>query len=132
MRRRTGTRIASAVVTVTLTAFGSAALTGCGAVEKALDCADTAVTVANSVEDLQQVVSEGAENPAEAAQALNRIDGNLDRIADKTDNADVSQAVEEMRQAVDSAQSAVNEGRTPEIGPIGDAADELTQVCSPG
>jgi len=125
MRRRTS--LAAALTPVVL----ALPLLGCGAVQKALDCANTAVVIADSVNDLQQALTDGVENPAEAQQALDRIDRNLDRIGDSTDGGDVGKAVEDLRKAVDNVREATEQGRTPDISPVADAADELTQVCSP-
>lgn len=132
MRRPRGRAIVVSTATVVAVVAGTVAATGCSAVEKALDCAQTAATVAQSVEDLQQVFSEGVENPVEAAEALERIDRNIDEIADRTDNADVDQAVEDMRKAVAEADRAVEEGRPPDFEPLSSAGRELTKVCTPG
>lgn len=125
-----GRRTAAAALTVTMSQ--AVALTGCGAVEKALDCARTAMVVVDSVERLEQAVSDGVENPAEAARALDEIDRDLDRISDQTDNVDVDQAVEDMRQGLSDARQDLDEGRAPRVGSLARAGEELTTVCSPG
>ncbi|MFG2196263.1 hypothetical protein [Streptomyces sp. NPDC048639] len=106
--------------------------TACSAVEKALDCAQTADAILTSVEDLQQAASSAVDNPAEAERALDRIDKNLDDIGDKTDNADVSKAVDDLNGAVKGVRESVDQGKTPDVTPVTNAANELTKVCSPG
>ncbi|MCI0385291.1 hypothetical protein [Streptomyces sp. CNQ085] len=125
MRRRT-TLAALAPVVLALS------LTGCGAVQNALDCANTAVIVVDSANALQQAVADGVENPAEVDRSLDRINENLDKIIDSTDDADITRVAEDMRTAADNARESVEQGRAPDAGPVVDAADELTQVCTPG
>ncbi|MFH0244174.1 hypothetical protein ACGRHY_17535 [Streptomyces sp. HK10] len=125
MRRRT-TLAALAPVVLALP------LVGCGAVQNALDCANTAVVVVDSANALQQAVADGVENPAEVDRSLDRINENLDKIVENTDNADITRVAEDMRKAADSVRESVEQGKTPDAGPVVDAADELTQVCAPG
>ncbi|MGP4003848.1 hypothetical protein [Streptomyces sp. 8N706] len=127
MRHRT-----TAIAAVALMALAVPVTAGCGAVEKAMDCAQTAVTISNSVEDLQQAVSGAAEDPTQAQNALDRIDKNLDSLGDKTDNADIGKAVDDMNTGVKNARDSLDQGKTPDLTPITDAAQELTKVCSPG
>ncbi|MTE19214.1 hypothetical protein F0L17_08760 [Streptomyces sp. TRM43335] len=105
-------------------------LSGCSAVQNALDCANTAVVV-DSAGALQQAVADGVENPAEINESLDRIDTNLDKIADSTENPDITKVVDDLRQAADNVRESVEQGKAPDAGPVVDAADELTQVCSP-
>ncbi|MEV3860950.1 hypothetical protein AB0J38_42400 [Streptomyces sp. NPDC050095] len=108
------------------------AAVGCSAVDKALDCVQTADAIADSVTDLQQAVENAANDPAKADEALASIDKNLDKIGDKTDNADVSKAVDDLNKAVGNVRTAINDGdKTPDVTPVTDAAGELTKVCTP-
>lgn len=127
--RRTTTTIAGAIAAVALTA---ALTTGCDAVGKALDCVQTADSIADSVTDLQQAVENAANDPTRTDQALAAIDKNLDKIGDRTDNTDVNKAVDDLRKAVDNVRTAVKNGdHTPDLTPVTDAAGELTKVCTP-
>ncbi|MFD5078400.1 hypothetical protein ACFVYF_26245 [Streptomyces sp. NPDC058274] len=125
-RRRTA---AIAVVTALI---ALPAAVGCDAVSKALDCVQTADAIADSVTDLQQAVENAANDPTQTDQSLNSIEKNLDKIGDKTDNADVNKAVDDLSQAVENVRTAVKNGdNTPDISPVTDAAGELTKVCTP-
>ncbi|MFE9659965.1 MULTISPECIES: hypothetical protein [unclassified Streptomyces] len=105
---------------------------GCSAVDKALDCVQTADTIADSVTDLQQAVENAANDPTQAEESLRAIEKNLDKIGDTTDNADLGKAVDQLGEAVDNVGTAIENGdRTPDIGPVTDAAGELTKVCTP-
>ncbi|MDX2606448.1 hypothetical protein PV379_17075 [Streptomyces caniscabiei] len=127
-RRRRMTTIAGAVAAVALTA---GLTTGCDAVNKALDCVQTADAIARSVDDLQQAVQTAADDPTQLEESLASIDKNLDDIGDKTDNADVNKAVDSLQKAVTDTQTAVENGdTTPDISGITDAAGELTKVCT--
>lgn len=128
-RRRRRTTIAAAVVAVTLT---TGLATGCDAVNKALDCVQTADAIADSVTDLQQAVESASNDPTQIDESLSSIDKNLDEIGDKTDNADVNKAVDDLQKAVTNVRDAVKNGdETPDITPVTDAAGELTKVCTP-
>ncbi|GGL71795.1 hypothetical protein GCM10010129_14250 [Streptomyces fumigatiscleroticus] len=128
-RRR---RIAVAAAAVAAFGLTAGATTGCDAVDKALDCVQTADAIADSVTQLQQAVENAANDPTQLDESLTAIDTNLDRIGDKTDNADVNKAVDDLGQAVDNVRTAVRNGdETPDISPVTDAAGELTKVCTP-
>ncbi|WP_159767886.1 hypothetical protein [Streptomyces sp. HM190] len=127
-RRRRTTAIAGAVAAVALTA---GLTTGCDAVNKALDCVQTAEAITDSVSDLQQAVENASNDPAQLEESLNSIDENLKEIGDKTDNADVNKAVDDLQKAVENVETSVNNGdATPDISGITDAAKELTKVCT--
>ncbi|MFD7708112.1 hypothetical protein ACFV6E_09680 [Streptomyces sp. NPDC059785] len=108
------------------------AAVGCDAVGKALDCVQTADAIADSVTDLQQAVENAADDPTQTDESLSSIEKNLDKIGDKTDNADVNKAVDDLGKAVDNVRTAIQNGdETPDISPVTDAAGELTKVCTP-
>jgi hypothetical protein len=128
-RARRTTAIAATVAAVALTA---GLTTGCDAVNKALDCVQTADTIADSVTDLQQAVENAANDPTQAGEALDSIDKNLGTIGDKTDDADINKAVDDLQAAVTNVRDAIKNGdETPDISPVTDAAGELTKVCTP-
>ena len=122
------TAVAATVAAVALTA---GLTTGCDAVNKALDCVQTAEAIADSVGDLQQAVENASNDPSQLEESLDAIDKNLSDIGDKTDNADVNKAVDNLQKAVDDVQTAVKEGdATPDVSGITGAATELTKVCT--
>ncbi|MCX4823389.1 hypothetical protein OG883_26610 [Streptomyces sp. NBC_01142] len=125
-RRRIALTLATAALVVPITA-------GCGALDKALDCARTADAIATSVDKLQQSVSSAAEDPLKAEQALDDIDKELKDLGDKTDNADLSKAVDDLGTGVDNVRKSIEGGdSTPDITPVTDAATEIGKVCTPG
>ncbi|MCL7427547.1 hypothetical protein [Streptomyces sp. YS415] len=127
-RRRSRITIVAAVA-VGLTA---GLTTGCDAVTKALDCVQTAEAVADSVTDLQQAMESAANDPTQIDESLDSIDKNLNDIGDKTDNADVDKAVDDLAAAVGNVRTAIENGdETPDLSPVTDAAGELTKVCTP-
>ncbi|MCX4575241.1 hypothetical protein [Streptomyces sp. NBC_01571] len=130
MAARHRRRTAAIAVAAALVALPAAV--GCDAVNKALDCVQTADAIADSVTNLQQAVENAANDPTQTDQSLNAIEQNLDKIGDKTDNADVNKAVDDLGKAVDNVRTAVRNGdNTPDISPVTDAAGELTKVCTP-
>ncbi|NEB74348.1 hypothetical protein G3I40_03735 [Streptomyces sp. SID14478] len=130
MAARRHRRTAALAAAVALIAVPAAV--GCSAVDKALDCVQTADSIADSVTDLQQAVENASNDPGQADEALASIDKNLDKVGDKTDNADVSQAVDDLNTAVGNVRTAIKNGdETPDVSPVTDAAGELTKVCTP-
>ncbi|EGG47971.1 MULTISPECIES: hypothetical protein [Streptomyces] len=125
-RRRTAAFAVAAVLVAV------PAVVGCDAVNKALDCVQTADAIADSVTDLQQAVENAANDPGQTDDSLDAIEKNLDKIGDKTDDADVNKAVDDLRDAVSNVREAVRDGdSTPDVSPVTDAAGELTKVCTP-
>jgi hypothetical protein len=77
-------------------------------------------------------VENASNDPTQLDESLAAIDKNLDKIGDKTDNADVSKAVDDLAKAVDNVRTSIENGdETPDISPVTDAAGELTKVCTP-
>ncbi|MFE4552755.1 hypothetical protein [Streptomyces sp. NPDC056785] len=125
-RRRTAALAVAAALAVLPAAVG------CDAVDKALDCVQTADAIADSVTDLQQAVENAANDPTQTGESLDAIEQNLGKIGDKTDNTDVNKAVDDLRKAVGNVRTAVRNGDdTPDISPVTGAAGELTKVCTP-
>ncbi|MFI8945003.1 hypothetical protein ACIGO6_00585 [Streptomyces sp. NPDC053750] len=127
--RRTTVTAAATMAGIALTV---GLTTGCDAVDKALDCVQTADAIADSVTALQQAVENASNDPTQLEESLNSIDKNLEKIGDTTDNADVNKAVDDLGKAVDNVRTSVENGdETPDLSPVTDAAGELTKVCTP-
>ncbi|MFG2634280.1 hypothetical protein ACGFX8_10080 [Streptomyces sp. NPDC048362] len=127
-RRRGVTTIAAAMAAAALSV---GLTTGCDAVNKALDCVQTADTIADGVTDLQQAVESAANDPTRADASLDSIEKNLAKIGGKTDDTDVNKAVDNLRTAVGNVRTAIKDGdSTPDVSPVTDAAGELTKVCT--
>ncbi|MFF0743165.1 hypothetical protein ACFYVL_22515 [Streptomyces sp. NPDC004111] len=124
-RRRAALALAAAALALPLTV-------GCAALDKAMDCANTAATIATSVDKLQQAISSAANDPSQSKQALDDIDRELKTLGDKTDNADLSKAVKDLGAGVTSVRKSIDSGDTPNLKPVTDAASEIGKVCTPG
>lgn len=125
-RRRT---LALAVATAAAVAT---VLTGCGALDKAMDCVKTADAIATSVGKLQQAVSNASNDVTQIEESLNSISTELGNLKNTTDNADLSKAVDDLTKGVETVRTAVKDGdTTPDITPITDAAGEIGKVCTP-
>ncbi|MGW4751526.1 hypothetical protein [Streptomyces chartreusis] len=130
--RRRRSRITIAAAAIAAVGLTAGLTTGCDAVNKALDCVQTAEAVADSVTELQQAVDNASNDPTQIDEAIVSIGDNLDEIGSKTDNADLDKATADMRKALLEVQTAVENGdSTPDISGITDAAGELTKVCTP-
>ncbi|WP_109508121.1 hypothetical protein [Nocardioides speluncae] len=118
-------KLVSALAATVLVAGG---LTGCSAIERALDCADAAATIAGEVQDVQNA----GEDPRVIVDELRDVERTLEDLKNDTDNAEVKQAVEDLEKAVTTARTQAEKGKTPNIQPVTDAASDLTNVCAGG
>lgn len=126
MKRRLALAVATAAALTTV-------LSGCGALDKAMDCVKTADAIATSVSNLQQAVSNASNDATQIEESLNSISTELGNLKNTTDNADLSKAVDDLTKGVDTVRAAVKNGdTTPDISPITDAATEIGKVCTPG
>lgn len=124
-RRRVPLALAAAALALPLTV-------GCGALDKALDCVNTANAIAGSVNDLQQAVSSIGDDPLKVDQALDDIDKEIDNLGDTTDDADLGKAVADLGKGVDNVRTSVKNGdETPDLTPITDSASEIGTICTP-
>ncbi|MEW2179101.1 hypothetical protein AB0890_22565 [Streptomyces sp. NPDC005406] len=123
--RRTALAIAATLLTVTAAA-------GCSALDKTLDCVRTADAIATSVDNLQQAVANASSDPTQASESLDEIDKELGNLGDKTDDADLSKAVDDLQVGVASVRDSIDKGdATPDITPVTNAATEIGKVCTP-
>ncbi|MDX2559081.1 hypothetical protein PV371_05395 [Streptomyces sp. TX20-6-3] len=126
LKRRLALAVATAAALTTV-------LSGCGALDKAMDCVKTADAIATSVSNLQQAVSNASNDATQIEESLNSISTELGNLKNTTDNADLSKAVDDLTKGVDTVRAAVKNGdTTPDISPITDAATEIGKVCTPG
>ncbi|MFD2006526.1 hypothetical protein [Streptomyces narbonensis] len=126
LKRRLALAVATAAALTTV-------LSGCGALDTAMDCVKTADAIATSVDKLQQAVSNASNDPTQIEESLNSISTELGNLKDTTDNADLAKAVDGLTKGVDSVRTAVKNGdTTPDIQPITDGASEIAKVCTPG
>ncbi|MGW0119610.1 hypothetical protein [Streptomyces sp. NPDC003327] len=126
MKRRIALAVATAAALTTV-------LSGCGALDKAMDCVKTADAIATSVSKLQQAVSNASNDVTQIEESLNSISTELGNLRNTTDNADLSKAVDDLTKGVESVRTAVKNGETnPDITPVTDAATEIGKVCTPG
>ncbi|MFG1805904.1 hypothetical protein [Streptomyces sp. NPDC049040] len=132
MHARTATATAGAAVLL-----AAAALTGCGGVDRALDCARTATTVAGDIQDLQSTatnigqVSDPGRRHATVA-ALDKVHADLRNLGGRTDDSDLGSAISDLDTAVRDARASAAKGDTPDLHPVARAAGHLTDVCTPG
>ncbi|WP_435243235.1 hypothetical protein [Streptomyces cucumeris] len=124
--RRTTATLALAAVALTVPLA-----VGCSAVEKAFDCAQLAVDISNDVDKLQKAVSGVASDPTQANEAVDSLDKDIDKLDDRTDNADVKKAVNHLQTAVHNVKKDLDKGNTPDMTAVKEATSELTKECSP-
>ncbi|MFD7238185.1 hypothetical protein ACFWAT_23145 [Streptomyces syringium] len=123
-------RRTTAIAALAVVALAVLLAAGCGAAEKAVDCARLVVDVGKDVDDLQRAVGSAADDPTKADEALDTLDADVKKLKDKTDNPDLEKVVDHFQSAVANARKAVERNERPDLGPVKDAAGELTKVCT--
>ncbi|MEU9113460.1 hypothetical protein AB0D04_17175 [Streptomyces sp. NPDC048483] len=130
--RRTRRPVATALAVLTAAALAIPALSACSAVNKAMDCANTAGAVVDSVDKLQRAVGDSLDDPQLAEQTLDSIDRKLKKVRDESSDPDLAAAVDKMNAGIKDARKDIKDAKAPNLEPISDAAGEMTKVCTPG
>lgn len=63
-------------------------------------------------------------------QALQKLKNDLDDLGKNSKNTDVAKAITDLNTQVGKVQQAINDKQAPDLKPLGDAAYNLTQVCT--
>ena len=126
-----------ATATTAAVLLGSAALTACGGVNRAIDCAKTAASIAGDVQDLQNSATNvgqisDASRRTNTVNALDKVERDLKKLGGKNRDSDMDKAVDDLDTAVHNARTAADQGKTPDLKPVGSAASHLTGVCTRG
>lgn len=127
--RRPATTACAALAVATL---AIPLLSGCGAVQKAMDCAKTATSVVNAVDKLQQAADNSLTDPQKAEQALDNIDTNLQKLSKEANDPELSKAVDKANNGIKAARKDLDRNKAPDIQPIVDGAQDMTRICTPG
>ncbi|MGE7435853.1 hypothetical protein [Kitasatospora sp. NPDC001175] len=102
----------------------------CSAAQKALDCGNTAVKITSDVADAGSAYNNADKDPQAAGKALQKLKQDLDQIGRNSSDTDLAKAVDDLRTQADKAQQAIDNKQTPDLKPLGDAAAQLTKVCT--
>ncbi|MEV7599437.1 hypothetical protein AB0O91_18865 [Kitasatospora sp. NPDC089797] len=105
-------------------------MVSCSAAQKAIDCGNTAVRVTADIADLTKAYDNSSNDSAAAGKALQKLKGDLDQIGKNSKNTDVVKAVTDLQKQADQVQQAVDRKQAPDLKPLGDAAGNLTSVCT--
>ena len=102
----------------------------CSAVQRAVDCGNTAVRITNDISAAGDAFNNAANDPTAAGQALQQLKNDLDQLGRNSSDTDISQAVTDLQTQVDNAQKAIDNNQAPDLKPLGDAAANLTKACA--
>ncbi|GJF30174.1 hypothetical protein KNE206_28740 [Kitasatospora sp. NE20-6] len=102
----------------------------CSAVQRAVDCGNTAIRITNDITQAGDAFNNAANDPAAAGQALQQLKNDLDQLGRNSSDTDVSQAVTDLQTQVDNAQKAIDSQQVPDLKPLADAAGNLTKACA--
>lgn len=107
-------------------------LTGCGAVQKAVDCTRAAGSVVDAADQLQRAAGHALDDPQQTRRALDGVERNLREVGNDTGDPDLAKALGAVRTGLTNAHRALDRHQTPDIRPIVDGAGEMTEICTPG
>ncbi|MER7753007.1 hypothetical protein [Kitasatospora sp. NPDC097643] len=102
----------------------------CSAAQKALDCGTTAVKITGDVADVTSAYHNASNDSAAAGRALQKLKNDLDQVGRNSKSTDVAKAVADLQKQADKVQQAVDKKEVPDLKPLGDAAGNLTSVCT--
>ncbi|AUG77433.1 hypothetical protein CFP65_2608 [Kitasatospora sp. MMS16-BH015] len=124
INRSTTLAVAALILVLPLSAVS------CSAAQKAIDCGNTAVRVTSDVADAGTAFNSADKDPATAGKALSKLKKDLDQLGRNSSDTDLTKAVGDLQTQVDKAQQAVNANQVPDLKPLGDAAAQLSKVCT--
>ncbi|MEU0476794.1 hypothetical protein ACFW5S_32910 [Streptomyces olivaceus] len=125
-RRRTVATIAAVLLTFT-------AVAACDELDRAVDCVQTADSLAVSVAKLEKALSSTEDGDAtRAQQAMDDLDTELAELREKTEDSELDEAVDELTVTLRPVREAVTKGdSSPNLRPASEAAAEVVKVCTP-
>ncbi|MBP0454160.1 hypothetical protein J5Y04_32200 [Kitasatospora sp. RG8] len=127
---RAGIARPATLAVVALIAVLPLSVVSCSAVQKAIDCGNTAITISGDVNDVVNAYNNVNNDAAAAGQALQKLKADLDQLGKNSSNTDVAKAITDLNTQVDKIQQAANNKQVPDLKPLGDAAGNLTKVCT--
>ncbi|MFE7530587.1 hypothetical protein ACFU7Y_33470 [Kitasatospora sp. NPDC057542] len=105
-------------------------MVSCSAAQKALDCGNTAVRITGDIADVTKAYDNASNDSAVAGKALQKLKNDLDQVGKNSKNTDVAKAVTDLQKQVENVQRAADKNEVPDLKPLGDAAGNLTSVCT--
>ncbi|GAA2144099.1 hypothetical protein GCM10009760_31240 [Kitasatospora kazusensis] len=102
----------------------------CSAARKAIDCGNTAVRITSDLADAGTAFNNADKDPKPAGQALQKLKKDLDQLGRNSSDTNVGKAVTDLQAQFDKAQKAIDAKQAPDLQPLGDAAANLSKVCT--
>ncbi|MDT0307824.1 hypothetical protein RM780_12745 [Streptomyces sp. DSM 44917] len=108
--------------------LSGAAASGCD-LQAAVDCARLAVEVTESAQVLEQAAQ--AEDPQAVVDAADSVNREVQELRDEVGDADVREAADSVLEAAENIGASAEAGTVPDLTPLLDATDELSEACTP-
>ncbi|MFJ9443897.1 hypothetical protein ACIRRH_18775 [Kitasatospora sp. NPDC101235] len=105
-------------------------MVSCSAAQKALDCGNTAVRITGDIADVTKAYDNASNDSVVAGKALQKLKNDLDQVGKNSKNTDVAKAVTDLQKQVENVQRAADKNEVPDLKPLGDAAGNLTSICT--
>ena len=130
--RRHTRRTASIAAAMAAAALTASLVSGCdSSTGNSAACFPSLGTIAASLIAIHQAGLDASNDPSQTAESITVMDENLAKIGDKTDNAQLNKAVEDLDKSIADYNQAILNGDThPDTSAITNAANEFTDVCT--
>ena len=123
-RRAAAIAVAAAVLTAGLVA-------GCDTSSDTAACFPSGGSIAASLIAIHEAGLDAQNNPGQTAESIAIINENLATIGDRTDNANVNKAVDDLDTAIANYNRSILDGDTdPDTSAINNAVNELANACT--
>ena len=127
--RRHGRRAAAITAAAALLAAGIVA--GCDSFGDSAACFPSGSSIAQSLIAIHEAGLDAANNPGQTGESISIINENLAQIGDRTDNANVNKAVDDLNTAIANYNRSILDGDThPDTSAINNAVNELASACT--
>jgi hypothetical protein len=94
-------------------------------------CFPSGSSIAASLIAIHEAGLDAQNNPGQTAESIATINENLAQIGDKTDNANVNKAIDDLDTAIANYNRSILDGNTdPDTTAINNAVNELANACT--
>jgi len=104
---------------------------GCDSSGDSAACFPSGSSIAASLIAIHEAGLDAENNPEQTGESISIINENLARIGDRTDNASVNEAVDNLNTSIANYNRSILDGDThPDTSAINNAVDELANACT--
>ncbi|MDF3289267.1 hypothetical protein [Streptomyces silvisoli] len=124
-----------AVCVVLGVALAVPGFTACNDLNRSADCGRSALRITGDVQDVVAAVTNvgnlvDSERRKQTSQSFHKLQRDVKDMARNSHNVDQRKAADDVAKAARGVKAAADSGGSPDVKPLGDAAAELSRVCT--